>query len=47
MEIWLTYGTTWVSENCFSNFEDLNKTKISEFFPFCLVTVLPHTLSKE
>jgi hypothetical protein len=24
MEIWLTYGTAWVLENVFSNFEDLN-----------------------
>ena len=24
MEIWLTYGTAWISENVFSNFEDLN-----------------------
>jgi hypothetical protein len=23
-EIWLTYGTAWVSENVFSNFEDLH-----------------------
>ena len=24
IEIWLTYGTEWVSQNVFSNFEDLN-----------------------
>jgi hypothetical protein len=46
MEIWLTYGTAWVSENVFSNFDELNKKKLSELFPFFLVTVLPHTLNK-
>jgi hypothetical protein len=47
MQIWLTYGTTWVSENIFSNFEDLNNFVLSEFFLFFLVTILPHTLNKE
>jgi hypothetical protein len=40
------YGTAWVSENVFSNCEDLKLEKLSEFFPFFLVTVLPHTLNK-
>jgi hypothetical protein len=48
MEIWLTYGggIAWVSENVFSNFEVLSFKKLLEFFPFFLVTVLPHTLNK-
>jgi hypothetical protein len=37
------YGTAWVSENVFSNFEDLELKKLSIFF---LVSVLPHTFNK-
>jgi hypothetical protein len=32
MEIWLTYGAAWVSENDFSNFEDLNLKKFQNSF---------------
>ena len=48
MEIWLTYryGTAWVFGKCFFKLWSLELKKWSEFFPFFLVTVLPHTLNK-
>ena len=39
-------GIAWVSENVYSNFEVLSFKKLLEFFPFFLVTILPHTLNK-